>query len=123
MYDARLQTFITVVERGSFTAASKVLFISPVAIKKQIDSFEEDLGLILFKRSNQGVEMTDSGEIIYHEGKMILEQCRKVIEKAHNAGNAFSLISIGYTISETETLTSDFWGVSWNNIRNIEFVL
>ena len=53
------------VEYKSFSAASRVLFISPVAIRKHIDKLEKELGVNLFERSSKGVILTEKGEILY----------------------------------------------------------
>lgn len=41
MYNALLDTFIVVVETGSFTKASDVLFLSSTAVMKQINALEK----------------------------------------------------------------------------------
>ena len=50
MFDDYLKTFICAAECGSFTKASELLFLSPNAVKKRINSIEESLGFPLFDR-------------------------------------------------------------------------
>jgi len=109
MYDTRLQTFITVAEQGSFTAASKILFISPVAVMKQIDAFETEVGAKLFARTNQGVQLTRAGEIIFEEGKKVIKQCNDVMEKARLQEKSYIPVTVGYTFSEKTELIHAFW--------------
>lgn len=65
MHNDSLVVFAEVVEYKSFSAASRVLFISPVAIRKHIDKLEKELGVNLFERSSKGVILTEKGEILY----------------------------------------------------------
>jgi DNA-binding transcriptional LysR family regulator len=45
-----LVAFLTVVECGSVTAASRVLFLSQPATSRRISQFEQQLGVALFRR-------------------------------------------------------------------------
>lgn len=65
MHNDSLDIFVKVVEYKSFNAASRVLYISPVAIRKHIDKLEKELGVSLFERSSKGVVLTEKGEILY----------------------------------------------------------
>lgn len=44
MYNPQLETFISVVEAGSFSKAADKLYISPPAVIKQINSLESFCG-------------------------------------------------------------------------------
>ncbi len=48
MYNPQLETFVCVVEAGSFNKAAERLYISPPAVIKQINLLEENLDLQLF---------------------------------------------------------------------------
>lgn len=65
MHNDSLIVFEKVVEYKSFSATSRVLYMSPVAIRKHIDKLEKELGVSLFKRSSKGVILTEKGEILY----------------------------------------------------------
>ena len=65
MHNDSLAVFAKVVEWKSFSAASRVLYMSPVAIRKHIDKLEKELGVSLFERSSKGVILTEKGEILY----------------------------------------------------------
>lgn len=73
MYNDSLEIFAKVVEYKSFSAASRVLYISPVAIRKHINKLEKELGVSLFKRSSKGVVLTEKGEILYDAVKKMQE--------------------------------------------------
>lgn len=47
MYNPQLETFICVVDSGSFNKAAEKLYISPPAVIKQMNLLEESLGIQL----------------------------------------------------------------------------
>lgn len=53
MYNPQLDTFLCVVEAGSFSKAAEQLYISAPAVIKQINSLEASLGMKLFDRTAQ----------------------------------------------------------------------
>ena len=61
MYNPQLDTFICVVEAGSFSKAADKLYISPPAVIKQINLLESSLGVKLFERSHRGLTLTNAG--------------------------------------------------------------
>ena len=69
MIDHHLHTFIQVADSGSFLKASEKMYVSANAITKQINLLEQHLELKLFKRSKQGLTLTDAGRLIYDEIK------------------------------------------------------
>ena len=71
MLDNRTKTFMAVVDAGSFSMASKELFLSPVSVKKQMDSLEAELGMRLLDRTNRGISPTAAGEILYGNARRI----------------------------------------------------
>ncbi len=78
MHNDSLEIFVKVVEYKNFSAASRVLYISPVAIRKHINKLEKELGVSLFKRSSKGVVLTEKGEILYDAVKKmqnIYDEC------------------------------------------------
>ena len=82
MYNPLLNTFIAVADCGSFTRASEMLFISPTAVMKQINSFENHIGIKLIERTPTGVYLTAAGEVIYHDAKFIIDYSNKSISSA-----------------------------------------
>lgn len=85
MYNPILDTFITVVDWGSFTKAAKHLYISPTAVMKQMNSLENHLNLKLIKRTPSGIHLTPAGEVIYKDAKFIIDYSKKSIISAHAA--------------------------------------
>lgn len=57
-----LDSFLTVVSKGSFSAAAKSLGISQPAVSFQVQAMEKYLGVSLFVRSGQKLKLTPEGE-------------------------------------------------------------
>ena len=71
-------SFIEVKHTRSLSKASKILHISQPALSKQIQKLEADLEVTLLKRSAQGVELTEAGELFIKRMLPILEQINEV---------------------------------------------
>lgn len=67
------RTFITVVEKRSFSEAAKTLSLSQPAISFQIQSIEKEYGQILLDRSGLRVQLTEAGKIFYSYARQILK--------------------------------------------------
>lgn len=61
----QLQTFVEVVERGSFSAAADALGVTQPAVSQQIASLEKSAGASLLDRSGRRAEPTPSGELVH----------------------------------------------------------
>ena len=72
MYQPLLKTFVCVADCGSFNKAADQLFISPPSVMKQVNNLEKHLDLTLLERTNQGIRLTASGQVIYHYAQQFL---------------------------------------------------
>ena len=82
MYNHLLDTFIAVVDWGSFTKAAENLYISPTAVMKQMNTLEKNLDLKLIDRNPNGVKLTPAGEVIYKDAKFMIDYSKKSISSA-----------------------------------------
>ena len=57
--------FVQTVEAGSFAAAAGKLGISPVAVSKNVQRFERELGVRLLHRSTRKLSLTEEGRACY----------------------------------------------------------
>jgi len=57
-----LVSFVQTAEHGSFSAAARVLGLTPAAVSKNVASLEAGLGMRLFHRSTRRLALTESGE-------------------------------------------------------------
>jgi len=71
-----LMAFDAAARSGSFTTAAKELSLTQGAVSKQINSLEALLGVKLFVRLHQAVELTDSGKVYAQEILTALDHIR-----------------------------------------------
>jgi DNA-binding transcriptional LysR family regulator len=57
-----LVSFVQTAEHGSFSAAARVLGLTPAGVSKNVARLESDLGARLFHRSTRRLALTESGE-------------------------------------------------------------
>lgn len=86
MYNRHLNTFLQVADCGSFSKAADALYISPTAVTKQINLLEDRLGVKLFRRSFQGLALTEAGRIVYEGAQEMIGLSNSVIKRARLAG-------------------------------------
>jgi DNA-binding transcriptional LysR family regulator len=70
---ALFQTFIRVVEAGSFTAVATERNTSQPTISRQVATLEEHLGCLLFQRTTRSLTLTDDGRVFYQHALRTLE--------------------------------------------------
>ena len=57
-----LVSFVRTAEHGSFSAAARILGLTPAGVSKNVARLEADLGTRLFHRSTRRLTLTESGE-------------------------------------------------------------
>ncbi|MED4729218.1 LysR family transcriptional regulator [Aneurinibacillus migulanus] len=70
----QLEFFAEVARHKSFTRAAEQLLVAQPAISKSIKKLEEEVGLILFNRSERKVSLTAEGEALLKHAESILDQ-------------------------------------------------
>ncbi len=59
-----IKNFIVLAECKNYTTASNILYRSQSTLSKQISKLEEELGVVLFKRTTRSVELTSAGQAL-----------------------------------------------------------
>ncbi len=62
---SKIHTFEVAARHCSFSLAAEELSMTPSAISHRINALENELGILLFKRSHRKIELTKEGERIY----------------------------------------------------------
>ena len=110
MYNPQLETFLCVVECGSFNKAAEKLYISPPAVIKQINLLEENLNLQLFVRTHRGLHITEAGKSLAQDAKYIIQYCKDSVTRAKNAMQKDEeIIRIGTSPMTPAQVLVDLW--------------
>jgi DNA-binding transcriptional LysR family regulator len=81
---AAMETFIRVVETGSFSAAARHLRIGQPAVSKIIAQLEDHLGVKLLTRSTRGLKPTEAGAGYFERAKRAMEEADEAELAARN---------------------------------------
>lgn len=87
---AAMETYISVVEAGSFSAAAKRLKLGQPAVSKSIAQLEERLGVRLLLRSTRGLTPTDAGQRFYEHARRAIEEVELAEHVARDASTGLS---------------------------------
>ncbi|MBY8059034.1 LysR family transcriptional regulator [Vibrio fluvialis] len=78
METRHLKHFATVARNESFTQSAQELHIAQPALSISIKKFEQQLGVVLFKRDERKVTLT-------HEGSVLLEHATRILQQIEDA--------------------------------------
>ena len=81
----QIESFVSVAQKGSLTAAALAEGVAPAVIGRRIDALEERLGVKLLVRTTRKITLT-------HEGSAFLEDCARILA---DLGNAEASVSAG----------------------------
>jgi DNA-binding transcriptional LysR family regulator len=98
---AVMETFVRIVETGSFSAAARHLNVGQSAVSKSVAHLEERLGVRLLMRSTHGLKPTEAG-ITYFEGAR--RAIREVDEVEHAARGVDAALEGRLRVSAGTTL-------------------
>lgn len=91
-----LQSFLRVVELGSFSRASVELRIAQPALSRQVKKLEEEMGVQLLYRNGRGVSITPAGELLLAAGrKLVADADQAVMQVRLSAGQLSGSATIG----------------------------
>ena len=110
MYNPQLDTFLCVVEAGSFSKAAEKLYISAPAVIKQINSLENSLNLQLFERTHRGIVVTESGKSLYQDAKYLIQYTKESLIRAQDAMNRDEeVIRVGISPMTPPAIFVELW--------------
>lgn len=74
----QLGYFLQIAELRSFTRAASVLHVSQPSLSRQMQALEQELGVLLFVRSDKGVQLTDAGVTLRDRADAALQLVRQI---------------------------------------------
>lgn len=77
-----LKAFAVAAQEGSFTFAGEVLHVTQGAISRQVKQLESEMGVALFVRNHQKVELTDAGRELSETLSRLFDEMSLAVEKA-----------------------------------------
>jgi len=104
MLDFRLVTFLTAAREGNFTKAGELLGLTQPAVTQHIHHLEELFGAQLFEKSGRGVQLTQAGEFLQHEGEILAVHSRQIRKELLNFEGGRRFFSLGATLTVGEFL-------------------
>src|SRR5437867_3869729 len=87
---AAMETFVRVVDAGSFSGAAKQLRLGQPAVSKTIAQLEERLGVRLLLRSTHGLKPTEAGRNFYQRARRAIEEADEAELVARGAAASLS---------------------------------
>ncbi len=84
----QLRYAIAIAEEKSMNKAAKRLFVSQPSLSASIKDLEEQVGVVLFYRSNRGIMVTPQGEEFIGYARQVVEQYQLLEEKYQLSGPA-----------------------------------
>lgn len=79
---ARLNTFVAVIEAGSFTAAAERLALTKSAVSQSVAALERELGVQLLQRSTRHLAITQAGDAFLADCRALLAHAGQIAERA-----------------------------------------
>jgi len=96
----RLRYFLRIAEEGSITRAAGLSGIAQPALSRQLQLLEDDLGVVLFRRTRRGVELTEAGERLRASTAGPLRQLELAV---HYAGSPLARLERNMLLGMPET--------------------
>jgi DNA-binding transcriptional LysR family regulator len=102
MHPRLLKTFLAVARHRNITRASREVHLAQSSVSDQIQSLESELGVTLFTRSRQGLDLTAPGEAL----KPYAEEILQLADEARIAVEATTGTAATVTIGALETIAT-----------------
>lgn len=96
--DDKLKYFLYAAETLNFSKTAEHFFISATAVSKSINNLEDTVGVLLFNRHHNSIELTPAGKAFYENAKFVASDYKTAIESAKQVGvHVQPKITIGFS--------------------------
>ena len=97
----QIKTFLTAYQFQSFKSAAATLSLTPSAVSQQMTALETELGVTLFIRKRNSVEITDAAHALYQGMVPISSEISMLVEQVKNIGGGHGRrLTIGITYDQ-----------------------
>lgn len=101
----QMEYVISLAETGNFSTSAKELFISQPSLSQSIRSLENELGVILFKRTIGQQVLTDAGKLFVCSAHQMLNLQKDLLRQIDDVRNTLSgHVSVGMPVMYGTTL-------------------
>jgi len=73
-----MELFVTVVQNGSFSAAGRMIGLSPASVSRYINALEDKLGVRLLNRTSRKLSLSEVGVMFHQRAEQILSDVREM---------------------------------------------
>ena len=90
-----LRQFAAFAEAGTLSEAADALHLSQPALSRNMKKLEDDLGITLFERKKNKLELNENGQYVYELAKKVLDEADSLIVRARDFDRKNRTIAIG----------------------------
>ncbi len=95
-----LRYFVAVARQGTFTRAAEALHMAQPPLSRQIQQFEEELGVVLIQRGSRPMRLTEAGRLVFDQAVQVLDRVDEMAAMARRLRHVDGLrFSIGFVAS------------------------
>ena len=123
MHTNHLAYFVEVARQGSISKAAKNLFISQPSLSASIAKLEEELGVKLFYRSQQGARLTEQGQQILEASEDILQKLSEIERIAKQDANLSGEVKIAVIPLACGSYTADLIALAQKRYPHLAVVI
>jgi len=98
-----LRYFAAVAAHGSFSRAAESLHLTQPALSRQVKDLEEELGVALFVRGKNTLQLTPAGELFYDEARELLGRVDEAVQRVRGEVRR-EVLRVGYVPSLVASL-------------------
>jgi len=119
-----LRYFVAVAEALNFSKAAAKLRVAQPALSRQVRALEDEIGVDLFKRSPRGVTLTAEGKLFLEEARKLMTNAEESVNKVRAlARGEFGELHIGYAPSPTMEILPPALAAFQKNTPGVKLVL
>ncbi len=119
-----LRSFVAVANAEHLTRAAKQLYISQPAVSAHIKSLEEELGVALFARTPQGMQLTKEGQLLRSQAEKSLSTINELFQQAKQLQDDLTeTVKIGLNTEADFLRVGDFFSIMTEQYPKLQFHL
>ena len=107
MLSTRTKTLIAVADYRNFTKAASALCLTQPAVSHHISQLEDELGVSLFIRKKNGLELTPEGEIVVRYARRMSVLYNKLRKELTDIEKQPAKLCVGITHTAESNLTTE----------------